>query len=485
MYMGLDLGGTGVKAGVFGQAGEMLGFGHETYSPNASPEGHAEIPIEEIYVAARNAARKAVAESGARIRSLSISSQGQTFVSLDKDLRPLHKAIMWYDGRAVDESAELEQAVAARVPEDRRPCINVFCAAAKVLWLRKHYPERMAAARHFFLLPDYFTRRLTGTATSDPYTAGSTGLYAEEVGAYTPEALRAAEISEQQLARVLPPATPAGAVLPEMAEEWGLEHDTLVSAGANDQYAGALGAGNCRPGIVSETTGTCLALVTLAERLPPGLPSCLIAGRFPIPKYKFVVAFSKTAGLTLDWFKREFCSGESLKSLDAAASCVQPGSNGLSVLPHFDGTICPATNPAARGAFCNLSLQHSRAHVFRAILESLAYAMREKIALLGKWGFDIETVRSIGGGAKSDLWLQIKADVIGMSIERPAVAEAAILGAAMMGAVGLGAFKSLEECSRALYRIDKEFSPKAANHKIYAAGFQNYLDLKKKLYGET
>lgn len=481
-YLGLDVGGTGVKAGVFSREGRMLAFSRRSFEPTVSADGHVDISIDVIYESAREAVLEAVGKSGAKISAMSISSQGETFVTLDKDDRPLHDAIIWYDSRAVRQAEELRDAV--RSSAIRTPAIDAIMTVSKIRWLQENRPEIVRKARRFLLLPDYITHCLTGTAAIDMNTASSTGLLTPDEGKYDPVILKAAGIDLSQLSTILVPGTQIGKILKPAAEEWGLSPETLLVAGTNDQYAGALGAGNCRHGILSETSGTCLALVTLTKNQPHGLPAGLLSGRFPITAYWFILAYSKTAGLVLDWFLREFCSSSSREEMERSACAVPPGSNGLLALPHFDGTISPFPNPSARGAFCNLSLRHTKADMFRALLESLAYSLRENMELMRRNGFPVDVVRSIGGGAKNKLWLQIKADVIGMNVERPVVTEAAVLGAAMLAVVGSGEFKSLAESSEKLYQIESVFSPNNDNTQKYQSFYDKYLELKVRLYGE-
>ena len=335
----------------------------------------------------------------------------------------------------------------------------------------------MAGARRFLLLPDYFAFRLTGQAVTDPATASTTGLYAHGAPDYVPEALAAAEIERETLARIQPPGSVIGPVFGAAAEEWGMATGALLVVGTNDQYAGALGAGNCRPGIVSETTGTCLALVTLAERLPDALPAGLLSGTFPVAPYHCALAYAKTAGVVLDWFRGVFCPEKTFADLEALAAGVPVGCSGLTALPHFDGMVSPAPNPAARGAFCGLTLAHSLGDMYRALLESVAFSLRENLDLLAENGLPAEAIRSIGGGARSDLWLQMKADVAGRPVERPAVTEAATLGSALLAALGHGRFPSLAEASASWYRVGRLFAPDAERHAAYAEPYERYRGL--------
>ncbi|MHB1001328.1 MAG: FGGY-family carbohydrate kinase [Armatimonadota bacterium] len=481
-YLGLDLGGTGAKAAVYDESGKLLGSGQVSYAPVTTNEGHTEIPVEDIYNAARDSVRNAVQQSGAFIRGMTVSSQGQTFVSLDGDDRPLYPVIMWYDSRAQKQAERMSEAVKQSGTDKPIPFIEAIATAPKIMWLAERYPDLMSRAKLHLLLPEYISYRLTGLPVTDPSTASSTALYADDALGYCKEALDAAGIDASQVAKIQPSGTPVGTIKPHMADEWGLSPQTLLVVGTNDQYAGALGAGNCRPGIVSETTGTCLALVTLFDNISGPMPAGLMCGRFPIQRYQFALAYSKTAGVTLDWFNNRFRPGESLKNLDKEAGSVPVGSNGVTFLPHFDGTVSPVPNPDAKGFICNLSLNHTSSDIYRAILESLSFSLRENIQLLQENGFDIEVIRSIGGGAKSDLWLQMKADVTGIPVERPMVTEAATLGAAMLAAVGCGIFTSVEECSQSFYHAERVFHPDGKTHADYETPYNAYLELCQRIY---
>ncbi len=481
-FLGLDIGGSGAKAGVFDTAGQLLGFGRVPYHEMSDTSKVSDNSIESLYIAARDAARQAIRAAGVRPVALSVASMGQTFVTLDESDRPLHPAILWYDARAGQKAHQLNERLAqAGNTSAPLPFIDAIATVSKIVWLQARFPDVMRRARRYLTAPDYLAYRLTGEAVTDPNTASSTGFYVEDAPDYDARVLSVAGVEAGQLARIRPSGAPIAPVRPDQADEWGLAPGALFVAGANDQYAGALGAGNCRPGIVTETTGTCLALVTLAERLPL-LPPGLLGGRFPIQRYQFALAYAKTAGLVLDWFRAQFYPDKTLADLEALAAVVPIGSRGVTVLPHFDGVLSPQPHPNARGAFVNLTLAHTLPDLYRAVLESIAFSLRENIELLRATGFTIEIARSIGGGARSDLWLQIKADVTGLPIEQPAVTEAATLGAAMLAAVGRGVFASLEESSAVLYHAQRTFEPDAARHAQYEPAYRAYREACARLY---
>ncbi|MFB3902518.1 MAG: FGGY-family carbohydrate kinase [Acidobacteriota bacterium] len=477
-YLGLDVGGTGAKAGVFDREGRLLGFAQRGYTQATGEAGQAELPIEVIYQACRDASREAVNAAGAEILALSVSSQGQTFVSVDESGRPLHPAIIWYDSRAGEQARRMNETIRQSGSPDGRLDVSPVSTAPKILWLFENRPEVKNRARRFFLLPDYISHRLTGKAVFDPVIASTTGFYDESRGEYFQAALDAAGVESGQMSLVRQAGSRIGNILKGPAAEWALSEKTVMAVGTNDQLAGALGAGNCRPGIGSETTGTCLALITLAGVISRPLPPGLITGPFPIPGFRFVLAYCKTAGLVLEWFRRELAGGTALAELDRLAAGVPPGSRGVTVLPHFDGMISPTPDPGSRGVFFNLNLSHSRVDMYRAILESLAFSLRENLELTESQGLPLETLRSIGGGARSDLWLQIKADVCGRPIEVPVVREAAVLGAAMLAAAGYGEFESVPESSERLYHVKRVFEPNPANRGPYDRAYAKY----KRLY---
>jgi xylulokinase len=471
-YLGIDIGGTGVKTGVFDAQGIPLAAAKRGYTPTTDGAGRAEVPMPVIEDAVREAVREAVAAAGVPIRALAVASQGQTFVSLDSDGRPLHPAILWYDSRAGEQAKALTKTLAGK-PGGPHPAMEAIASAPKIQWLREHDPAAMARAARYLLLPDYFTFRLTGRAVTDPQTAQSTGLTQGGLDYHEP-ALEVAGLPRRTLADILPSGQAAGTVSPAVAADWGLTPDVLVAAGANDQYAGAMGAGLYRPGLLSVATGTCLALVTLAREKPGALPAGLWSGAFPIPELFFVLAYSKTAGVALEWFQRVLAPDADMRRLDLEAAQSPIGSRGITACPHFDGRVSPAPDGRIRGLFAGLGLHHSRGDLFRSLLESLAFALRENVEHIQGAGYPVTEIRAIGGAAKSDFWLQMQADVTGLPVQRPAVTEAATLGAAMLAAAGSGAFAGLASSVENLFRPGPRFEPNPATAAAYEKAFRHY-----------
>ena len=473
-FLGLDIGGTGVKAALYDGSGTLLGLGRRSLEPIRHPDGRVEIEIGTIEEAARGAVREALRGQAVMPAALAIVSQGQTFVSLDGKGRPLHPAILWYDSRATKEAEALNR----RLEEEPTPAprFSAISTGSKIRWWFQRDPERMAAARRFLLLPDYFTWCWTGRAVTDPHTAGSTGLTDGGL-TYHPAALSAVGLRPEQLAEIQPPGSVVGPLRPDVAESWGLPAGLPVVIGTNDQYAGALGAGVAGEGLLSVATGTCLAAVTLVRGNPPPLPPGLFVGEFPLPGFSFVLAYAKTAGIALEWFRREFAAGLSLSDLDGEAAASPPGSRGITVIPHFDGKVSPTPRPEERGRFAGLGLHHQRADLYRALLEALAFCLRENLEALMVAGLGVAAIRAHGGGAASPFWLQMLADVTELPVERGQVTEAATLEAAMLAAAGSGEFATIEEAVQRMYRTVQRFEPRAEMAASYREAYARYARL--------
>ncbi len=477
-FMGTDLGGTGVKAGVFDESGKMLSLSRRSWKPEKNNKGFFEVPAETIIDSAKKTVSEAAKPAGAEISAVSVTSQGQTFISIDKNGKPLHNAILWYDSRAGEQAEELNEKISGASGIE----ISPICTAAKILWLKQNQPEIEKKTEKHLLLPDLINYMLTGIAATDPNTASSTGFYTYTEENYNKKTLEAAGIPVSRLSEIIPTGQTIGNITRSAAKEWGLKPGTPVISGTNDQYSGALGAGNFRAGILTETTGTCMAAVTLTEKLPSPLPEGLYGGKFPLNGYYFLLTYSKTAGILLDWFTGEFCAGKSIEAMEKQSAKIPPGSRGVLVMPDFDGSVSPLPNPGARGSFHNMTINTSKESIFRAILESLGYSLREQITYLEKTGIKFDTIRSTGGGANSSLWLQIKSDILNSPVEKPLVTESAVLGAAMIAAAGSGFFKTIKEGSKKLYKPGRTFYPVFKTHDIYSKLYKDYCRLKNKLF---
>ncbi|MEA3401533.1 MAG: FGGY family carbohydrate kinase [Armatimonadota bacterium] len=487
VYLTFDIGTTALKTALVGEDGAVLAIAEEEYSPHTPQPGRMEMEPERYWEAAVAGSRRVVARAGidpGRVAAIGLSSQAQSFLALDASGRPLTPVIVWLDGRARELaerwatdwlSAQRYRAISGYpwVPHE----LTLF----KIAWLAENRPQMHARAAWFLCLPDYLVLRLTGEVATDYNIAQMSGMLDLRAGRWHQELLQAARISEDQLPTVHGPGTPVGEVTAVAAGEPGIPAGTPVCVGCNDQLAGAIGAGNVRPGVVTETTGTALAVVaTTAELLDD---ERLFVGRHAVEGASYAMPFAPVSAAVLTWF-RDLC-GEAggWDEFLAGVEDVPPGSDGLTVVPHFSGTASPTFNPDARGAMVGLTLAHGRAHIARAIMESCACVLRELLEPVTDHGIDLRTVCSLGGAARSDTWLQMKADMLGVPVERPACPEAASLGAAMLAATGTGVFESLQDAADTWYRPSATFQPDPKRAAACAEIHERYLDAYHRLYG--
>ncbi len=486
VYLTFDIGTTALKTALIDPTGQLLAVHVEEYAFNAPQADWAEMEPEVYWLAAITGARS-VLKRAESVRSeqivIGFSSQGQTFIPIDRDGKHLYNAIVWTDTRAQDVADEWETSWLSR-DEFRRitgyPWLPAGLAVFKIAWLAREAPD-VHRAWKFLCLPDYIIYCLTGETVTDHVTAQFNGLFDLRNNTWEPRFLEATNITSDQLPYVVPSGTVVGNVLAEPAAELGIPTSSKVCAGANDQIAGALGAGNVKPGIVTETTGTALAVVATTPSLLED--TRMVVGRHAAKDRFFAMPFTITSAIVLKWF-RDLCEeGISYDSFLKGVENVAPGCDGLTVLPHFAGTASPTFNHNARGVFAGLALGHTRAHIARAIMESCCCLLQECVELIIEHGLDIRSIRSLGGAARNDLWLQMKADMLGVEVERPECSDAASLGAAVLAAVGTGAFGSIEEASESWYRPARVFEPNPSLYACYRDIYERYLDIYRRLYG--
>jgi len=298
-------------------------------------------------------------------------------------------------------------------------------------------------------------------------------------------------VAPERLGRLMEPGAVVGPLSREGAAELGLTTHTLAVTGAMDQAVGAVGAGNVVPGIVSETTGGALAIVVTLDR-PLFDPARRVPCHYHARAGRYcLLPWGQTAGMALKWLRDQFfpLEAEAARAegrdpydvMTAQAAQVPAGSDGLVVLPHLEGATCPEFNPAAKAVFYGATLRHTRAHFVRGIMEAVAYTLKRNLGIVEQLGVGVKQIRSMGGGARSDLWLQIKADVLQKPVAAVAVEEAACLGAALLGATATGHFASLDEGVARMVRLREPVQPDPANAEIYAQSYVRYLELYERL----
>jgi xylulokinase len=308
----------------------------------------------------------------------------------------------------------------------------------------------------------------------------STLLYDIPEGKWWDEMLEFVGLSENELPFIMNSAEKVGNLSTKAAADTGLSINTVAVTGALDQVAAMVGSGNISPGRVTEVTGSCLVVETVTDRFPEYEQANPITCQpFSLPDRYLLLMYSNTAGMAFKWFRDGFFPGGDIDyaQLAAEAEEVNPGADGLIMLPHLAGAQFPRFDPDAKGVFWGATLAHSRGHFVRAILESVAYLERSMIDTLEKSGYEVHDITTLGGGAKNMMWNDIKANVVNQSISTTQITEPASLGAAILGGVGSGVFKSLEEGCAVFSKPGDCVSPEKETAKLYDSKYSEFIRL--------
>lgn len=468
-YLGIDIGTTSLKAAVFDGEGRRQGLVHYEYELKTDAvTGFIECDPD-LYV---TLAEKAIAELRAackKIDAIAVDTQGETMILTDENGNPLCPAVVWLDNRAAEEADEVRRVFGSKEVYEvtGQPEITAGWPATKLLWFKAHRPEIFQKIRRVFLLEDWINYRLTGQFVTEPTIQSSSVYFDIRARRYWEKMLDYIGLSAECFPRVVNTAEPIGTT----------PDGIPVIAGALDQIAGTVGCGATSEGIISEMTGTIMAICAATDSIPDYDRNSIIPCHLHALPGKYCrLLWSGTAGMALKWFKNNFAENFSFAELDGIAEKVAPGCDGMTVLPHFTGSTMPKYDPDARASFSGVTLAHTRAHFARAIMEAIAFQLREDLEYIGTE--QVREIRITGGGASSPLWAQIKADVTGKVLRTVAESETACLGCAVFCAVGLGDRPSMEEAARIMTHPAEEYRPGTAD---YTEAYARFTDTENKL----
>jgi xylulokinase len=486
-FLSVDLGTSAVKVALFDETGARLGLAIEEYPLLTPAEDFCEVPAPTFWDKFKSGLVKVLAESNVApdaIVAVGFSSQGETFVPVDRSGQPLCNAISWLDNRASAGADQLaEQFTRAEVYHTTgQPDIAPIWPAAKMLWLRQNAPKVFTDAHKYLMAEDYLIYRLSGEFASEHSVYSSSLLLDIHTREWWPAMLGFVGVGPEHLPTLSPSGTVVGKISQVAAKETGLSTDTLVVTGAYDHAAGSVGAGVVHPGLMSETTGSSMAICA-----PIDAPMFDPQMRVPchchaIDSKYFLSPWGETAGMVLKWFRDGFGQSEiaeagengAFELLGQLAAEVPAGSDGLLMLPFLAGTGCPEMDADAKGVFYGMTLQHGKGHFVRSIMEAVTYMIARNVQIMRELGMEVSEIRSLGGGARSDLWCQIKADAMNVRVAVVEETEQALKGAAILAGVGAGAFTDLESASKDMVAIRKTYEPNGANAAVYAAGRKKY-----------
>jgi len=479
--LGIDVGTGGTRAVLLDEAGHVLGAATAEHAEMSSPElGWAEQDPRDWWRAACVAIAECLTDAGAtraEVSAVGLSGQMHGLVLLDAAGELVRPALIWCDQRTEEESRTITERVGAKrlIELTANPALTGF-TLPKIWWVRAHEPEIWSRVRSIMLPKDYVRFKLTGARATDVADASGTLLFDVVNRCWSAEMLKASDLNSEILPEVFESQEISGLVSKEGAAASGLREGTPVVAGAGDQAAGAVGMGIVEPGNVSATIGTS-GVVFAATSSPVVEPR----GRIhtfchAIPGRWHVMGVTQGAGLSLRWFRDQF-GGASYDALVKEAAEAPAGADGLLWAPYLMGERTPHLDPNARGALVGLTAQHTRAHVIRAILEGVAFSLRDTFTIFRELSVPVNSIRLGGGGARSSLWQQIQADIYGMPVDLVAAEEGAAYGAALLAGVGAGAWRSVEAACETAVHVAKRVAPIGSNVELMNRRYEEYRKL--------
>ncbi|MGE0716789.1 MAG: ribulokinase [Alphaproteobacteria bacterium] len=485
--VGIDGGTESLRAGVFDLTGRPLAFAAAPYETRFPEPGRAEQDPRDWWRAIGIAVRRAVAEAGvapADIAALAVDTTCCSVVALDAAGEPVRPALIWMDVRAV---AETRAVVATGDPalivnSGGAGPVSAEWMIPKALWLARNEPAAFAAAATIGEYQDYLNLHLTGRRVASVNNVSVRWHHRMDAGGRPLTLLKALgieELAEKWPSEILRLGEVVGGLTARAAEHLGLPPGLPVAQGGADAFIAMIGLGVVRPGRMAFITGSShLHLGLTAEPFHGRGIWGTYAGAL-LPGLHTVEGGQTSTGSVVSWMRRLFGGTVSYAELDREAAAVPPGSDGLVVQDHFQGNRTPHTDPLSRGAVLGLSLKHGRGHVFRATLEGIAFGTELILETMRGAGYRPEEVVICGGATRSDLWLQIHADVSNLPLTLTRVTDAPALGSAILAAVAAGEFATIEEAAGAMVAVERRIEPSASAHSAYRAPYEAY----KRAYG--
>jgi len=486
---GIDIGTTGCKIAVYDRSGARF-HAYREYTAARSSSEH-EVDPRAIWQAIRELIREAAA-AAPDVGGIGVSSFGESFALLDEKDEPLMDVMLYTDPRGAQECEEIAQAMGAeRVAAITGMTPHAMYSLPKLLWVRRQRPELWEKVKCILLMQDYVVYMLTGVRQIDYSLASRTMALDIRLKAWSPEMLDYAGIDPALLSKPVPSGSAAGPVREALRRELGLSPGAVVVSGCHDQIAAAVGSGVFERGVAVDGAGTTQCVTPVFPAVSDTRWMC--EGGYAMVPFASgglyaTYAFSFTGGALVKWFTDRLAGNARSEAEKNGESVYQAlergmgeGPTGIYVLPHFAGAGTPYMDPGAKGVITGLTIEHSLSDLYKAVLEGIAYEMRVNVEALARAGIAIERLHATGGGAKSGVWLQIKADVLGIPIDSLGDSEAGIIGSILLTGVAMGEFASLAEGAALLVKKLGTYLPDPARHAAYDECFQHY----RMLYGAT
>lgn len=491
--MGIDLGTQGIKVGLIDDDGRIKGIAYRSYPTQYPKPGWVEQDPKDWWEALTDCVHGVLHDTGIpgrEVISIGFSGHMHSLVVLDDDCEVVRPVIVWADERAEHEAMAIRRELGNRALKiTYNPIISSY-TATKILWLHNNEPRTMEKASVICFPKDYLRWRLTGQWATDPSDASGSLMYDMASGEWSTKLTAIAGIDRAKLPPILPSTEVAGTLTSAAASHLMLTPGIPVVTGAGDLAAALVGSGISREGLAAIVMGTAGQVMQIVEGEITEYLGKLYLFAHALPGKLFGLGAVPSAGLSLSWLQKSVLRHGpeadilNYDSLDEMASSVPPGSYGLAFLPYLLGTGTPHLDSNARGAFVGLTPSHDQATLVRAVMEGVAFGLKENLQLFSRGSSsNVLEVRLAGGGARSQTWRQIVADVTGHPVRRLQCTDASALGAALLAAVGYGLFSDLVEASDHAVMVDDPLMPNRDNHDAYEECFSSYQDMYNALRG--
>jgi len=480
--IGLDLGTSSCKAIAIDLNGNIVAEASESYELKIRGEYIEQRP-EDWWASTINCLLKIIRHLRSGIVAIGISSQANTLLTVNKDNIPLMDAISWLDQRSREELHEIIQTMGYENIHNSTGMIpNAGFTAPKVLWLRRRRKQLFSRSTKLLFSPQsYIVSKLTGRYVVDRTLASFSMLYNIRKGHWWSDMIELLELDEDMLPEVVESHQEIGELKSDIVKRLGLEHPVSIVIGAHDQCCAALGAGLTDASTIVDSTGTASAIVSMIEKLPSKIPKDLLCYHYVIPNSWTILGTISASGALVDWFLKLMGLTKSYKSIEKLAEKISIGSNGIIVLPYFSGGFRSNVPWRSRGAIIGLTLVHDTQHIYRAIMESLAFECKYFLDTIRSLNPSVKRVVLVGGGTKSRLWMRIKTNVYNLKVLVPTVTDTAPLGAAIIAGVGTGIFKDYHSATSKLIQFRESITPNENYVKAYEGLYRRYMALSTEL----
>lgn len=486
--LGIDIGTSGTKTVLFDINGNTIASSLYEYPLYQPQVGWAEQNPEDWWKATYTTIKDVITKSGIKpteIKGLGLSGQMHGLVLLDKNNKVLRPSIIWCDQRTDKECKQITEIIGKErlIEITANPALTGF-TASKIMWVKNNEPHIYEKAAKILLPKDYVRFMLTGEFATEVSDASGMQLMNIAERSWSEEVLEKLGIDKSLLPKLYESQEVSGTINKEAAALSGLEEGTPVVGGAGDQAAGAIGNGIVKPGIISSTIGTSGVVFAYTDKVTIDPKGRVHTFCHAVPNTWHVMGVTQGAGLSLKWFRDNFCSSEKEAAalmdtdpyvlLNKQAEKVKPGCDGLIYLPYLMGERTPHLDPFARGVFFGLSARHSRRDMLRAVMEGVSYSLKDCMEIIKEMGIEVSEVRASGGGGKSVLWRQMQSDMFNSEVVTINSTEGGALGVALLAGVGAGIYSSVPEACEAVIKKVTSQKPIKENTDIYNKYYKVY-----------